>query len=166
MEIEAVRTDLLVAFDYSCVHDDWVCPVAEALDGVAAEEAAWKSSPEAMGIWEIVLHMAAWNENMVERIEKGEIVSPPEGHWPPLPDTLDEAIWVRAKERLNASLVSLRSAIETTPMTKLMERPTVHGTWLDDVLCRLIHNAYHLGQIVKLREHYSTLDIEYRKEQR
>ena len=43
---------------------------------------------------------------------------------------------------------ALRALLETTPISKLEEAP--YG--LGDLFCRFIHNAYHIGQITKLRE--------------
>lgn len=37
----AVQRDVLIAFEYAHNEDDWVVPLAEALAGVTAKEAAW-----------------------------------------------------------------------------------------------------------------------------
>lgn len=123
-------------------------PLADALAGVTAPEALWKPGPEGKGIWEIVLHMAVWTENIVQRMESGDPVRPMEGAWPPLPAVPDEAAWETDRRRLGDALSLLRARIEGNPPDALMDGP--YG--LADLLCRLIHNAYHIGQITKLRE--------------
>jgi len=152
MNQEALRKDVLVAFEYSYLHDDWVNPLEEALDGVTYVEALWSPGPDSMNIWRIVLHLAVWNENMVQRIETGEASKPDEGAWPPLPVVQDESTWTDSKQRLRNAEESLRSTIASVPWEKIQNSP--YG--LADLLCRLTHNGYHLGQITKLRECIST----------
>ena len=148
MDGQVVQRDVLLAFEYAHNREDWVYPLADALAGVTAEEALWTPGPDSKGIWEIVLHMAVWTENIVERMETGEPVHPAEGAWPPPPTVPDEAAWEAARRRLRDALSALRARIEANPPDALMD-----GPWgLADLLCRLIHNAYHIGQITKLRE--------------
>lgn len=156
---QAVRRDVLAAFEYAHNEDDWVTPLADALAGVTVQEAAWKpgeGSPDVRCIWQIVLHMMAWTDNIVQRMaqrNRGEPPGkPPEGDWPPLPATMDEAAWENAQRRLWDALAALRAHIETTPPAALLNQGNVGYSQFADLLCRLIHNAYHIGQITKLRE--------------
>lgn len=152
MDVQAVQRDILLAFEYSYSHDDWVYPLADALAGVTAQEALWKPGPGVKGIWDIVLHMTAWTDNIGQRIQGRNRCRPPEGAWPPLPAILDEMAWEEAQQRLWGALNSLRTLIEVTPPTVLLDCPDEHGSFLADLLCRFIHNAYHIGQITKMRE--------------
>src|SRR5579871_3821725 len=145
---EAVRKAVLLGLEYSYEHDDWVNPLADALKGVSATEAAWRPRPDMKSIWEIVLHMAVWTENIIERMRSGEIARPSEGAWPPLPASQGEAAWEQAQQRLWDTLAALRAYIETSPPDSLLGGP--YG--LADLLCRFTHNGYHLGQITLLRE--------------
>lgn len=156
---QAVQWDVLIAFEYAYKEEDWVFPLADALAGVTAEEALWKpdpDDPEQTCIWQIVLHVAVWNENIVERMgqrtRNEPMGHPSEGAWPPLPNTLDEAAWEASKQRLWQSLTTLRTHIETTPIAALLDYGTVGYSHLDDLFCRFIHIAYHIGQITKMRE--------------
>jgi hypothetical protein len=142
------RKELAVAFEYAYRHDDWVTPIDEALDRVTPEQALWRTTPASKSIWEIVLHVAAWNENIVQRIESGAPVRPSEGAWPTLPSVTDEAAWAAAQARLRDSLDSIRQILETTPMSAIRESPF----GVADLLCRFVHIGYHIGQITKLRE--------------
>ena len=148
MDEQAVRRDVLIAFEYSFKHHDWVNPLADALAGVTAAEAAWRPGPGVRGIWDIVLHMAVWTENIVERMRSGERSSPAEGAWPPPPAAADEAAWEEAQRRLWDALAALHAYIETNTLAALAGSP--YG--LGDLFCRFIHNAYHIGQITKMRE--------------
>ena len=143
-----IRREIALGFEYSYRHDDWVAPLDEALEGLTADGAAWSPRPDVPSIWAIVLHLAVWNENIVERVRTGEKAHPVEGAWPLLPDRRDEAAWESAKRRLDAALASVQALIEEAPLDTLQASP--YG--IADLLCRLTHNGYHLGQITKLRE--------------
>jgi hypothetical protein len=65
---QAVRRDVLLALEYAYDQDDWVCPLSEALEGLTAQEALWMADLYPRCIWEIVLHVSVWNENIVERM--------------------------------------------------------------------------------------------------
>jgi hypothetical protein len=153
---EALRRDILVAFEYCHLHDSWVTPLSEALDGITAAHAAVRPAPDSRSIWEIVLHLAVWNENIVHRMrwreQKMPFARPPEGAWPPLPATLDEPAWQAAQQRLYDSLAAIRMHIETAPIDSLLDTGTVGYSQLGDLFCRFAHLAYHIGQITKLKD--------------
>ncbi|HWD40250.1 MAG TPA: DinB family protein [Fimbriimonas sp.] len=146
-EREMLR-EVAVGFEYSYQHDDWITPLDEALEGLSAVQASWKWTPDSKCIWEIVLHLAVWNQNMVDRVRTREQSRPVEGAWPSLPPVCDEAGWEAAKERLRDALRSFEQMLETTTLDEIQASP--YG--LADLLCRLTHNGYHLGQISKMRE--------------
>jgi len=54
---DAVKRDVLLAFEYSFQHEDWVCPLTEAIAGVTVQEAVWHPGPDDKSIWAIVLHI-------------------------------------------------------------------------------------------------------------
>lgn len=143
-----LRRELALAFEYSYRHDDWVTPLDEALEGLTAETARWSPRSDVLSVWAIVLHLAAWHEDIVERVRTRARQHPAEGAWPPLPQAADEAAWTAAKARLDASLEAVRAMIEVTPLDVIQAGP--YG--LADLICRFTHNGYHLGQITKLRE--------------
>lgn len=146
MDDEALRRQLLTGLEYCHLHASWVTPLEEALSGLTAEQATRRSDQDSKSIWEIVLHLTVWNENIVERVQSGEPVRPRED-WPGPPEVADEAAWESAKGRLRDSLALVRRLIETEPMAKLAGPP--YG--LADLLCRFTHTAYHIGQITKMR---------------
>lgn len=143
-----IQRGLKTAFEYTYRHDDWVSPLEDEWEGLSAEEAAWRPALDAKTIWEIVLHTAVWNENIIERITRGELTRPGEGSWPSMPSEPDEEAWEKAKQRLRRSLSTLEEFIGSVPLEKIEASP--YG--LPDLLVRYIHIGYHLGQITKLRE--------------
>ena len=152
---EIVRQDVLIAIEYSHDQDDWVTPLAEALDGVPVEDAVWKPvipSDKVRSIWEIVLHMAVWTENMVVRMHDDPRAHPDEGAWPSMPADRSEEAWEASKARLLEAVESLRREVKSADMAVLTKPIGDGGNLLEDILCRTIHNAYHIGQIIKMKQ--------------
>ena len=148
MDNQTVQKEMLIAFEYCYLHDDWVNPLKDALDGLNAGQAARKLSAESKSIWEIVLHTAVWNEDIVTRVRSKERSRPAEGAWPAIQGAGMEQDWDRDKKRLWDSLESVRAMIESGSLDEIQAGP--YG--IADLLCRYIHNGYHIGQITKMRE--------------
>ena len=148
MDNGRVREVILVAYDYSYKQAEWVHPFEQCINGISADQAAWRPGPDLMGIWDIVLHVALHNEKMTARIVDGKNPELTEGDWPALPTKLTEENWEAAKDRCRLSMRLLGETIRTAPFEKLVNSP--YG--LPDLLCRLTHHGYHLGQIEKIRE--------------
>lgn len=152
MEDRALIEDLRVAFEYTHVHDDWVTPLPEALADVTVEEALYQiADDDSEPIWRIVLHLAKWNENIVDRILQQDTSNPNEDrHWPALPLALDEDAWKAARQRLDDSITAIDSLLRSATLAQILE--SEYG--LPDLLCRYTHMGYHIGQITKIRECY------------
>ena len=151
MDEQAAREDMLLAFNLAHTKDSWVTPLAEALEVLTAADARWKPGPRERSIWEIVLHMTTWTNNVVEALHGIYRDPPPEGAWPPLPKDLDDAAWHSAREKLFDTLRVLQEQIAWLTSADLFRRDGVHVSRFLDIISRLIHNAYHIGQITKLR---------------
>ncbi len=72
----------------------------ELLADVSAERAAARPIPNAHTIWEIVLHLAAWDDAVLRRLEGRRTDVPDEGDWPPVRE-VGEAAWGRALDLLD-----------------------------------------------------------------
>jgi uncharacterized damage-inducible protein DinB len=126
--------------------------VLEVLEGVTWKKALRKPIPKAHSIWELVLHMTAW-EDVVRRRLLGQ--SPDitdEEDWPKVTDP-SSAKWTRALEALRAGHKRLREtaadikdeALDSSPTGKHSSRYTLlHGI--------IQHDLYHAGQIAILKK--------------
>ncbi len=123
----------------------------EVLDGVDAARAAARPLPGAHSIWELVLHVAVW-EDIARRRMAGEDVRPTEAEdWPVVTDT-SEAAWRAARGQLARAHGALREAIEALPEARLDDalRP---GFTVAHLLHGVVqHDLYHAGQIALLRK--------------
>jgi uncharacterized damage-inducible protein DinB len=133
--------------------DAWHGPsLRELLTGVTAAQAAARPVPEAHSIWEIVHHVAAW-EDAVRRRLAGERVSlTGEGDWPPVHEPT-EAAWVETRDRLAAGGRRLRETIAAFPPARLEELRSDSGQTYYLLIQGVIqHDLYHAGQVGLLRK--------------
>jgi uncharacterized damage-inducible protein DinB len=140
--------------------DPWHGPsVVDTLDGLTAEQAAAHPIPNAHSIWEIVLHLAAWQGEAARRLEGNAPDLPQEGDWPE-PGEIAEESWQQARHRLETTLDHLREVLATRsnadldhPGGSLSDRALGTGVpYRTMVVGALQHAAYHSGQIVMLRK--------------
>ena len=124
----------------------------EVLDGVTAAQAARRPIPGAHSIWEIVLHIAVW-EDVVRRRALGEKVEvTPAQDWPAVADA-SEAAWHRAVEALEASNAALRGVVDAFDERRL-DQPLVPGGNAGYIQFHgaVQHDLYHAGQIAVLKK--------------
>lgn len=150
-EVKRIQDQLRRSFEGPAWHGP---SIKELLANVTAEQAASKPLPEAHSIWEIVLHIAAWEEGALLRLagERAELSA--EEDWPHVTDT-SEAAWRETLELMERNHLRLRGAIAGLDDSRLPERvvdgmSSIYGT-LHGVIQ---HNLYHAGQIALLKKAY------------
>jgi uncharacterized damage-inducible protein DinB len=127
-------------------------PLAEVLDGVTAEAASARPLAGAHTIWELVLHITAWNDVMRRRLE-GTAVEEPEAGDFPAPPAPTAAAWAQAKDALFAEHRKLAAVVARLSAGDL--RRPVPGRSYDtffQVRSAIRHTVYHTGQIGLLRK--------------
>ena len=127
-------------------------PIQDLLAVVDAPGAAVRSIPDAHTIWEIVLHITAWNDAARRRVEGDPAELTDKEDWPDVGDTRGAA-WDDAVATLRTTGQALRDAIGELADGEL--QATVVGA--DYSLYALLHGVvqhdlYHAGQIAFLRK--------------
>jgi uncharacterized damage-inducible protein DinB len=133
-----------------------------ALEGVSASQASRRVIPGAHTIWELVLHLAAWRGETVNRVKGERAGEPKEGDWPPAPqgDAAGDAEWRKALSWLDDGQRTLMAAVRALPPEKLhaptldfRERADGRGATCFVTLHGVAqHDAYHAGQISLLKK--------------
>jgi uncharacterized damage-inducible protein DinB len=150
-EISRILDQLKSAFEGNAWHGP---SVREALDGVNAEQAHARPLANAHSIWELIHHIAVW-ENVGRRRLTGDRaaidISSPED-WPPADDT-SEAAWEQAKAALDRGHQALVKVIANVPESRLDE-PILEGMSTVYVTLHGViqHDLYHAGQIAMLKK--------------
>lgn len=113
--------------------------------------------PNAHSIAELVLHLTAWTEEVIDRIEGQVAKEPSRGDWPlPIEKTEDE--WYKSVtdfKWVNEKLIRLITDLTSSDWSSTVkdQRNRELGTGVDNsqLINGLIqHHAYHAGQIALL----------------
>ena len=134
-------------------------PLRQVLEGIDHRQAAHRPLPGAHTIWELVLHMISWKNEVRRRVGGAPAAAPLEGDWPAPPDPTADA-WRATLAALEASHRSLVSSVASLPEATLFEptndpRDPERGAGVDHyVLLHGIvqHDVYHAGQIALLKK--------------
>ena len=150
-EIERILDQLKRAFEGNAWHGP---SVREVLAGIMAAQAHARPLANAHSIWELVRHIAVWEDVGRRRLtgDRAQIeISSPED-WPPPEDT-SEAAWEQAKDALNRGHQALVEAIAATPESRL-DDPIFEGMSTVYVTLHGViqHDLYHAGQIAMLKK--------------
>ncbi len=148
-EIKRIEEQLKRAFEGEAWHGP---SLRELLAGVTAEIAARKPLAQAHSIWEILLHVAAW-ENAVRRRLEGEAVAlSDEEDWPAVHDT-SEAAWQNALAAVENGQRQLRETIRRLSDAQLGDIVPGKNYSVYFMLHGVIqHDLYHAGQIALLKK--------------
>lgn len=132
---------------------------ATLLAGLSAEQAAGHSVPGVHSIWEEVLHMTSWTNEVRRRIDGQPPSTPLEGDWPAVAH-VSEMTWRAALDALDAAHARLLDTVRALPPGRWAEPVTQpegdspSGTI--SVAAMLVglaqHDAYHTGQVALLRK--------------
>ena len=151
-EIKRIGSQLKRASEGAAWHGP---SLQETLAGVTAAQAASKPIPDAHSIWELVLHVAAW-QNFVRRALEGEPMPssdlPEAENWPPVADA-SEAAWREAVTSLGEGSKRLRDVLRNLGDEDLEKTVAGREYSVYFMLHGVIqHGLYHAGQIALLKK--------------
>lgn len=156
-EIEAIIDELKRIHD----GDAWHGPsLGEILSDISAEQAAAKPIPSAHSIWEMVSHIAVWENAFTRRLEGHPAQVSEEDDFPPVTDANEEA-WRQSRAHLDDSHEKFIHAISNITGERLEE--TAAGT---DYSIRFMlrgavrHSVYHAGQLMLLKRMHNALPVD------
>ena len=123
--------------------EDWFVPIKIAIEGLTAEQAAWKDETENHSIAQLVNHLIFWNKQQLAKFkgEKTEAVNDNKQTF----TGLDKASWDASVKEIDEVLLAWEKAIEEADDAKLAK-------WYGTIGRISTHNAYHTGQIIYIRK--------------
>jgi uncharacterized damage-inducible protein DinB len=148
-EVERIVDQLKRAFEGEAWHGPSVLEIIKDID---SQQAAARPFDGVHSIWEIVLHIAAWERAVLRRLRGDRAELPTEEDWPIVAATSDEA-WELTREALKQGHDDLRSAIAGLGESRL-DQPIIEGMSSVYVTLHGIvqHDLYHAGQIAILKK--------------
>ena len=132
---------------------------ADVLRDVTAAEAAHRPSATSHTLWEVVLHMRSWTEEVLQRANGGVPADPRNGDWPPMPVPADDAAWQRTLQSLDAAHAALVARVQAMDdaarAARVADRPgEAPGSGITQrAMIRSLaeHDVYHTGQLATLK---------------
>jgi uncharacterized damage-inducible protein DinB len=124
----------------------------QLVQDIHVDHAAAKPIAHAHSIWEIVLHVTAWQDAVLKRLN-GEAASlNGDQNWPPVNDN-SEGAWEEAVQSLKKSHKKLAQKIPTLTDADLLKKVPGRNHTVYKTLHGVIqHNLYHAGQIAVLKK--------------
>lgn len=128
------------------------------LADVTAAEAAYRV-PGAHTIWEIVLHMRSWTEEVLARAQGGVPADPVHGDWPAMPSTPNDARWRELLRTLDAAHTAVMAQVaamdDAARAARVKDRPGDPPGYAitQRAMIRSLaeHDVYHTGQVALLK---------------
>jgi uncharacterized damage-inducible protein DinB len=147
-----IADQLRRAFSGDTWHGD---SLLEILNGVTAAQAAARPIPHAHTIWELVLHIAAWDGAVRWRLAGEALELNDEQNFPPVKD-ISESAWRKTLEHVRRVHDELVQAVSESPDTRLAEqvpgKEGAHYNFYYMLHGVVQHELYHAGQIALLKK--------------
>jgi uncharacterized damage-inducible protein DinB len=151
-ETARLADQLRRAFEGDAWHGD---SVLELLAGVNAAKAAARPIKNAHSIWELVLHIAAWDDAVLRRTGGVAVTLSDEQNFPAVRDT-SEAAWRKAVESAKHTHSELVKAVAAFPDSRLREKVPGKSQEYYNFFYMFSgivqHELYHAGQIALLKK--------------
>jgi uncharacterized damage-inducible protein DinB len=148
-EVERLLDQLQRAYEGEAWHGP---SLKQILADVTAARAARRPLASAHTIWELVLHISAWESAVATRLGGRYVDEPDEGDFPAVNDTSDAA-WQATLDSLDATHHRLRDAVRAFDPERLYERLAEGKQTAYFAISGVIqHTLYHAGQIVLLKK--------------
>jgi uncharacterized damage-inducible protein DinB len=152
-EVDRIKDQFRRAFEGEAWHGPSVLAL---LNGVTAQQAAAHPIPGAHSIWELTMHIEAWERACLRRLNSDPARLTDEEDWRPINDKSDAA-WESTKQQLLETHRELLEAIAKLEESRLNE-PIIRSadTPYSSVYVTLHggvqHDLYHAGQIAMLKK--------------
>jgi uncharacterized damage-inducible protein DinB len=142
---------ILEHYDRTMHGDAWHShPVWQVLDGISAERAAMRPLANAHSIWEIVGHMAFWEEVAARRLGGLRAGLEEDRNFSAMPEAT-EVNWQKTLDQFRASNQAFREALQKLDPARLNELSAAgKRSFYEEAHGLIEHNVYHAGQIALL----------------
>ncbi len=151
-EATLIADQLRRAFDGEAWHGD---SLFEILQGVTATQAAARPLARAHTIWELVLHIAAWDGAVLRRLGGVPVTLSDAENFPPVTDA-SETAWRKALAEAKRTHEALTAAVAVLPDARLADKVPgkegEHYTFYYMLHGVVQHELYHAGQIALLKK--------------
>lgn len=128
---------------------NWFVPINVAVDGMTAEQAAWKDKG-GHSVGQLAYHLWFWNERQLNDF-KGTKNAAFSGNNEETFDKFDQKQWSDIVKKIDQVMTDIEKWVESATDEQLKK----HASTLTNISA---HNAYHTGQIVSVRKAQGSWD--------
>jgi uncharacterized damage-inducible protein DinB len=142
---------ILEHYDRTMHGDAWHSyPVWQVLEGISVEKAAMRPLANAHSIWEIVGHMAFWEEVAARRLGGLRAGLEEDRNFSAMPEAT-EVNWQKTLDQFRASNQAFREALQKLDPARLNELSAAgKRSFYEEAHGLIEHSVYHAGQIALL----------------
>jgi uncharacterized damage-inducible protein DinB len=145
-----MKNNLKYQFGIVHLNDDWIAPLIKTVEETTRDEARYRPAEGVASVWEIALHATGWMEDLLRDLTGAQDLV--FADWPLIEDE-SEAAWQTAKRNLRSVAVLLQDELEQLDEAGLEAVVDTAGTTKGQRIASiLVHNSYHAGQVVKIRQ--------------
>lgn len=139
-----LKSILLAQFRSTDDQADWFVPVMKSLEGVTAQQAAWKPNDSSHSIGQLAYHIWFWNKQSLDKFY-GRTPDKFDGNNDETFNDFTEASWAATVRNLGQVMKDWEKAIRDADDAKLQ-------AWYSTIAHINTHTAYHTGQILYVRK--------------
>jgi hypothetical protein len=145
---ESLREDVLNLLGSDGAHASFDAAVKD----MPADLQGKRPSGGAHSPWELLEHLRIAQSDILEFVRNPQHVSPefPSGYWPSAPTPANAKAWEKSVKAFHADLKALKEMATTADL--LGQHAPDGQSVLRKLLLAADHNAYHLGQLVLVRQ--------------
>lgn len=146
---------LLTQYDRCYNENGWFVAIRNALEGVTAEQSAWKPEGSDNSIWESLSHVSYYNNVYLQRFNgidyQYDVTDNDETF---TSGDASESDWQAEVEKFDTIMTEWRGLIEAADEAKFDQPVSAenYANWGELIANVNAHNAYHGGQILLLRK--------------
>jgi uncharacterized damage-inducible protein DinB len=127
----------------------------DAIKGLAAEQRGTRPDGAEHSAWDLLEHLRIAQRDILEFSRNAQHKSPkwPEGYWPAKPAPANDEAWEASVEEFRGDLDAMCELVLSEETDLFAKIPHGDGqTILREALLTADHNAYHVGQLVLVRQ--------------
>jgi uncharacterized damage-inducible protein DinB len=127
----------------------------EAIDGLPPELRGKKVPSLAHTVWQLVEHLRFTQEDILEFSRNPDYKQPdwPDDYWPDTEAPPSDEAWEQSVEAFDRDLQAMKDLVADPSTDLFVKIPWGDGqTILREAMLVADHNAYHVGQIVTVRQ--------------
>jgi len=140
-----LKSILLEQFQTTHANQDWFVPASKAVEGMTAEQAAWRDGKGNHSVAQLVSHLIFWDTEALARLQNKPVPKFSGKNDETFDINVNKESWEQMVKDLDRVLTEWEKAIQSADDATIQK-------WASTIAHVSAHNAYHTGQIIYVRK--------------